>query len=435
MPVHQCPLCPLIFEHRSEAEWHLREEHRSRADEAAELRAELGSAERQLDWEYLGQLRSSKATPSVTLLMSTAPAATMTALDAARLRHLAEQARRRLPVEPDRDTPSGVVEDRLSETVAAAQSLATDRGMAILVNKYHLGIITLPFGPRDRHVVEGGFATRDFEYALRRYPRYRVLVLGRHPRVLEGHANQLSEPRTAPIARSTPTIRATAYLDPDTLLSGRVEATGSLPLVIVGNRRDLGRFHRHSRYASDVNVEVHRPRFHKADVPNLIATTLERVQQERQLRAVAELLHADIQSQAVWGLHAAWDAVLDHTADRLWVEHDYAIPGRTRPGVPGVETITERAEPGATDDLVDALLEKAAQNHVQTHLLDRHTLERSEPVAVRVPTHAYDPTLGSLSTSSRTGARANEPSFATASSNSPASSGMGRALKTYSREQ
>jgi len=391
MSVYHCPLCPLIFQYRTEVEWHLREEHRSRADEAADLRAELAAATRPLDWEHLSQLRSSTASPSVTLLLSTAPAATMTVLDIARLRQLAERARRCLAAEPYPHTANGVVEDRLSKAVSAAESQPTDRGIALLVNQHHLAIITLPFGPRDRHVVDRGFASRDLEYALRRYPRYRILVLGHHPRILEGHAHQLSEPAT-PSRKESPRVDppadANSYPDPDTLLSERVDSAGTLPLVVVGDHRNLDRFHRDSRYASNIIAEIPRPRFHKTNVPDLIANALDRIHHEQQSRAVAELLHSDMQSQIAWGVHAAWNALHNRTADRLWVEHDYAVPGRTTPGVYGIETITDPAEPGAIDDLVDALLTKAAQLDIETHLLDRHTLGRPEPVAVKIPVPA-----------------------------------------------
>lgn len=68
MSAYHCPLCPLIFQHRSEAEWHLREEHRSRVDEEAGLRTELAAAAAPLDWERLRILRASPGRPSVTLL-------------------------------------------------------------------------------------------------------------------------------------------------------------------------------------------------------------------------------------------------------------------------------------------------------------------------------------------------------------------------------
>lgn len=376
MSVYHCPLCPLIFQYRSEVEWHLREEHRSRADEAAELRSELADATRPLDWERLSHLRASHASPSVSLLLGTAPAATMTVLDVARLRQLAERARRRLSSEPHRDTAVSVVEHRLSKAVAAAESQPTDRGIAVMVNEHHLSIIALPFAPHDRQVVDGAFATRDLEYALRRYPRYRVLVLGHHPRVLEGHARQLIEPATSTSA------------DPDVMVSERIEATGMLPLVVVGDRRSVDRFRGQSRHAHNVVAGVAQHRFYKGNLTERIADVLEGIQHERQSRAVAELLHADMQSQIDWGVEAAWKAVHDRTADRLWVEHDYAVAGQVRPGTYGIETVTDPAEPGAIDDVVDALLTKATQLGIRTHLLDRHTLGRPQPVAVKVPVTA-----------------------------------------------
>ena len=43
MSVYHCPLCPLIFQFRSEVEWHLREEHRSSSDEESDLPRRVGS--------------------------------------------------------------------------------------------------------------------------------------------------------------------------------------------------------------------------------------------------------------------------------------------------------------------------------------------------------------------------------------------------------
>jgi hypothetical protein len=391
MTVYHCPRCPLIFEYRSEVEWHLREEHRSRPDEAADLRAELAAADRPLDWDRLSQLRSSKAAPSVTLLLSTAPGASMTVLDIARLRQQAERARRRLAGEPRGDSAVIDVEDRLAKTVSAAESQPTDRGLAVLVNRDDLAIVKLPFAPRDRAVVDRGFATRDLDYALRRHPRYRILVLGHHPRILEGHARQLSEPPTASTTaspRGVPPSDASTYPDPDRLLRERVDTTGSLPLVVVGDHRDLDGFRRRSRYAGDVTAEIRRSRFHRANLSDLVTEALERTHHEKQSRAVAELLHADLQSQIAWGIPAAWNAIHNRSADRLWVEHDYAVPGRTSPGVYGIETITDPAEPGAIDDVVDALITSAAEAGIDTHLLDRHTIGAIEPVAVKIPVPA-----------------------------------------------
>jgi hypothetical protein len=397
MSVYHCPLCPLIFNYRTEVEWHLREEHRSRSDEEADLRAELSSATEPLDWGRLRELRSSKGSPSVSLLISTAPAAAMTVLDIARLRQLADRARRRLPAEPGRDTPTSVVEHRLSHAVALAETLPTDRGVAVLVNPHHIAIHTLPFAPRDRHVVDAGFATRDLEYALRRHPRYRVLVLGHHPRILEGHGSQLASADDQPNTARPSTVDRSAAgpvsgcscAELDALLDRRVEQAGPLPLVIVGERRHLEDFPRHSRHAGQVIAQVVRPPLRRASPADLAVQAVERWLAEQQQQSVAELHDAARADRVVWGVEAAWGALHSRGADRLWAEHDFAVPGRTVPGVYGVETTTDPAEPGVTDDLVDALITQADRLGVPVTLLDRGVLAHPEPVAASIRASAF----------------------------------------------
>jgi hypothetical protein len=373
MSVFHCPLCPLIFQYRTEAESHLQEEHRSRAREDADWRDELQAASTPLDGDRLRALRASKAGPSVTLLLGTAPAATMTVLDIARLRQLAERARRRLSGEPGSRTDTNVVEHRLSKAVSAAESLSTDRGLAVLVNRRDLAVISLPFAPRDRQVIDEAFATRELEYALRRFPQYRILVLGQHPRVLEGRAGRLTQPTTEP----------RRHRDTDALLLERIDAAGPLPLIVIGDRRHLGQFRRKSRFTSDVIAEVPRPRLWKAAVDDVASQTLSRLHQEEQAHTVAELLHTELQGQVAWGIQAAWHAVTTRAADRLWVEHDFAVPGRVAPGRYGIETTNDPAEPGVFDDLVDTLLTKAAELGILVDLLEPGTLDRPEPIAVR----------------------------------------------------
>lgn len=284
MSVYHCPLCPLVFQYRTEVEWHLREEHRSRADEDADLRAELVAATAPLDWERLGALRASRGRPTVTLLLSTTPAATMSPLDIARLRQLAERARRRLSSEPDRQTPASVVEFRIAKAVSTAETLRTESGLAVLVSGHELAIFTLPFAPRDRQVVDDRFATRDLEYALRRYPHYRVLVLGRHPRVLEGRAQHLTEPSTNPSGtpRGVPDRISGGHEDPEAMLTHRAEAAGRLPLVLIGDHRHTHEFRRGSRHSADVIAEVARPRLKRVPVVDLAAAAVEGWLSERQ---------------------------------------------------------------------------------------------------------------------------------------------------------
>jgi hypothetical protein len=410
--VYYCPLCPLVFEHRSDVETHRREEHRARPDGAADLRDQITAATRTLDWDRLQQLRSARSRPSVTLMLSTVPALAMSVLDIARLRQLAERARRRLYSEPDRGTVTPTVEDRLAKAVAAAETLPTERGLAILVNHRELAVVRLPFAPRDRHIVDDVFASRDLEYSLRRYPRYRVLVLGRHPRLLEGRAHHFSEPLTAAstgTAGSISSYHITSLANAEALVRQQVTLAGPLPLVLVGDRGELDSFRR-TPYSGDVLTEVRARKLRRTNAGDLAAQAVERWQQDHQHAALTDLSAADSSHQVAWGIQPAWNALQMRTADRLWVEHDYAVPGRILPGTLGLETTSDPAEPGVIDDLVDALLTRAAQLGVPVDLLDQGALDRPEPVAVRIDPHGKL-AAGDLHQNRKPSRTATEPAF------------------------
>jgi hypothetical protein len=378
----------LIFQFRSEVEWHLREEHRSGSDEESHLRAELAAASGPLDRDRLHELRSSSDHPSVSLLLATTPASSMSVLDVARLRQLADRARRRLPAEPDHGTVVPVVEHRLARAVAAAEGSPTDRGLAVLVNPRHISIVTLPFEPRDRAVVDRGFATRDLEYTLQRYPAYRVVLLGHSPRILESHGRDLADvdsPQPAAAASRSGPVRQPRDSDQiDNQLDQHIETSGQRPLLVIGDRRRLSAFRAHSRHARSIVAEVHRARTRRLAVDQLARQGLAQWHRVQQAQVVAELHLAEACDDVAWGVLAAWRAVSDGNARRLWVEHDFAHPGRLVAGRDGVQLTSDPAEPGVIDDLVDALISKAHGKGMRVDLLDPGALGRQEPIAAQL---------------------------------------------------
>lgn len=400
MPVYYCPSCPLIFEYRGEVDHHLRTEHRSRAEDA-ELSAELKAAVKDLDEPALRALQADQSGLAVTLLLSTTPGPSMTNLDVARLRHLAARASRRLTLERSLSAPA--VDHRLARAVSLAEGTPAQEGVAVLASVQNLAIVTLPFAPRDRAVVDPSFATRDLEAVLQCYPRYRVLVLGKRPRLLEGRGRHLVEPAVEPAEPAAPApkgrhgghraprperwIARHAHLVAgcdlaERLLTLRVDAAGPLPLVVAGDHRWRRYFRQRSANAAAIVGEVDGSR-HRAspqDLASLAEPHLVRRRAEAQAGALSELQRADAAGIIRWGLEPAWLAVARHAAEQLWVEDDLSLPGR--PAGVAVERTNDPEEPGVVDDLVDDMIETAIKNGVAVHLLPAGSLSASEPLAV-----------------------------------------------------
>jgi hypothetical protein len=407
--VYHCPICPLIFEFRTEVEWHLRNEHRSRSAEDAELRVEIAAASGELTQDRLRVLQSSYSRPSVTLLMATTPSPTMSSLDVARLRHLAHLARRRLDCEAQTGTTTSV-EHRLARAVSAAEGTATDNGVAVLVNAHQLAIFALPFAPRDRAAIDSRFATRDLEYKLQHYPPYRVVVLGTSPRILEGSDRHLTDTAPNPVegralldddqrGLGRRSIRPERWLarrarhaagcaEAEHVLDRRLRATGTMPLIVVGDNRWRSEFHRHSGHVPQIIGEIDgsHTRASTAKLAELVQPTLAAHHLAEQAGQIAELQQADAHGTLTWGLANAWRALRDGSTDAVWIEHGYAQPGRRAPDSDSFETTDDSAQPGVVDDLVDDVIQLAAGRGVTVVFVDDGVLTRKkEPIAARIP--------------------------------------------------
>ena len=329
----------------------------------------------------------------MSLVLATTPASTMTGLDVARMRQLADQAARRLSAEPRTTRAAPVIQHRLSRAVAAAEATPTDHGLVIFVDQLQLAMFSLPFSPRDRVVVDPSFATRDLEYALVRYPTTRVIVLGRGARILEGRPGQWSEVETtrADAARAVP--GATGIPVVDRLIDQRIGANGGLPLIVIGSRRQRRAFHRTCRHADTIAAEAHRGLATTVSVQRLADEAVAGWNHEQRVRSVAALNLADSQGQVTWGLHPTWRAISEGTAEWVWVEHDFARSGRVVVGPDGIELSSDPVQPGVIDDLVDGLIVRAHQRGIPIEFLDAGTLARPEPIAakLRTPAPAEDP--------------------------------------------
>lgn len=416
MSVSHCPLCPLIFQFRSEVEYHLRNDHRSRADEELELRDELRAAQDDLTWERLTALHFSASEPSVSLLLHTTPAPAMTSVDAARLRHLADKARRRLTHEK-RGVDFATLEHRLAKAVVAAEEGRTNAGIAVLVSLKRIAIIRLPIKPVERVVVDPTFATRDLFDALQSSPPYRVAFLDTRPRIFEGGQHLLTEvsAKAAAIADTTPHPRGIGRADAgrsevwlqrhsrlqavlrmtDDALDERKAKTTRMPLIIVGSPRQVSLFHRRSRHKLDVIGDVRRLQSSPsaADLQRVVDPIVKSWQRQLAQEQASRFERAAGNCNLEWGVETAMSAVLLDQVEHLWVQRGYMLPARTLSGGT-LEIVNNPETPGINDDIVDDLIELAASKGIPTDIV-QIDLPNHVPsgVAVQLRSAASNPTL------------------------------------------
>lgn len=385
MAVFHCPLCPLAFANRTEVEWHLRSEHRSRAEEDWTLDKELASAWRALEPALMETLWAKSSFPAVTLLLATERAEVMTAADAARMDALAGLARRRLAGEL-RDIEVRSLQHRLDHAVDALRRAATAEGLALFVSMEQIVAVRLPFGPAERVVVDPTFATRDLVFALQRFPRHRVLVLAAGGfRLYEGSGAALAEvagsaARGVPHAPRRARLSALGrWLFPRPLLrsarsalAAAEQARGRLPYLVFGSARFVSAFRSGSGHggkigeASGVALSASTE-----ELARVAASFLEGWLSEAEALALTSLEKASHSGRVIWGLGSCWEAIRSYEVKALWVEESASVAARvdTEGHLYGLGGDPEAA--GMIDDVVDDLIEAALRKGADVHIVQR----------------------------------------------------------------
>ena len=341
MTTWHCPVCGLDFSFHSELDWHIREAHclKRTAGLAGQLEREAV-----LSWAKMRQLASADEHPSVSLLLSTTPAAVMNPADVAELHHLASTASRSFAAELTGQAQKRM-ELRLEEAVRAAESGPTDHGLAVFVGATETAVVPLPFSPRKRAVVNHIFASRELLEDLQEFPMFRALVL-RGPGfwLLEGQGELLSEVldwqvpnpslrRARHSAWTTGQRRRAAFAAADRAIGERVAIVGRLPLVVIGRKGLLTRFLRHSPHAASVVGEVLAwgSLQSRSSVAKLAGPQIAAWREKHSAQYLDALAEAD-RGPGGLGLGSVWDAVRAQNVARLWVERDYRSPGNSVDG-------------------------------------------------------------------------------------------------------
>jgi hypothetical protein len=349
----------------------------------------------------LDQLREPRGYPAVSLLCPLQRHRPGNSEDPVRLRHLAQEARRRLQHELGVRVSAGLVR-RVEEGIDSIDLGRPSEAVALYATPSETRVLMLPFAVPERVVVDDAFETRDLARGLAQHPQYRVLVLAEKPtRLLESDGTTMTEVRSAVFpmfiegARGDP-IPSGGYAPHSSRSESQHEqffrlvdhafrahtATNPLPLVIVGTKRDLAYFEQvtentawivgrlfgnHELTPLDELTRLTRP---------IIHTHLA----EQQAATVAELVDAIGAGRAVVGIKPVWQRGIEGRGRILLVEEDFEYPARV---------VDQRLEPAGAvdapeilDDAVDALIDIVIESGGRVVFVGPGSLGTHGPIAM-----------------------------------------------------
>jgi hypothetical protein len=311
-------------------------------------------------------LQSLRAYPSISLLVSTHPAATMHPEDLATLRTLAEQAHQRIAAESLPDVAPLL--QQLDSMVAEASQRPTGRALAMFVSAEHSSRVDLSIPVVDRCVIDPTFATRDLVRALHRTPRHAVLLLSAdQARLLHGSGSALAPaPGGAfPLRRRTGNRRGDQSEQPIEFLRRTDKALGTalrlhpMPLVLAAAEPTASSFRRGSRNTARLagTVKGNHLNTPTGELVELIGPVLQDYLRARGQEALDLLEQRASEGRVLRDIHTAWLAARWERPELLVVEEDYFFPARLDPDGDRLTPAPDVDHPDVVDDIVDELIE------------------------------------------------------------------------------
>lgn len=352
----------------------------------------------------LDRLRRHRADPSVSVLLTTSPAATLCASDVVRLHRLIDQAERRLAVEATPGQARGLT-SVLRELAVDVRRMPARRGLALFASERHVEVIHLPTAVGERVVVDPTFATRDLVGSLHATPRIRILVLSRsRTRLLEGDSFDMHEVTAEgfPIVGSRSSRdRASRFGrdrsdERDSFLIAHIRAAETavaarrveepLPLVVAGVSRQRAMFRARSTESATVIGEISGS--HERSTPSQLARLAEPVI-EAHLRhradaALARLDDGRRRGRTLAGVDAVWKAATEGRVGLLCVEEGFMLPARLTDDGRRLQPTASHEGVGILDDSIDELIELVLAGDAAVVLVEDGRLTAQQRVAALV---------------------------------------------------
>jgi hypothetical protein len=357
-----------------------------------------------LDEPVVAALQAVRDYPCASVLMSTAPANSLSSADAARLDRLVVAAGRRLRTEVAHH-PIEPVLARLARLSVDARSVATGRSVALFASFQHDALLTLPVDVVDRVVVDPTFATRDLVRALAVRPRFRVVVVSDTTvRLLEGAPGELVEIgiRVPALAASPAATRRAlgrrgrAVGDPHRRRGAtrlRYAATAvrtrhtadPLPLVVAGVTRQVAAW-TSAFGADDAVVGTIAGNHDTTPVGRLdvLATPVIDGYLRAERRAALTRLAATDPDRGAFGIDAVWSAAGAGRIELLCVEDGFVYPARPDHARNRLQPDDDLDRPEVLDDAIDEIIEMVRLGAGRVVTVDDGALDGCGRVAARL---------------------------------------------------
>jgi hypothetical protein len=358
-----------------------------------------------LDDSLVRRLQGARGYPSVSVLMTTMPGASLASKDIARLARLVDAAERRLAAEMPFAHADGVV-DRLRSIAVDARRHPAGRALALYASPYDSALVRVPVPVADRVVIDPTFATRDLVRALALRPRFRVLVVSeRAARILEGWTGQLGEvwrtnfaqSRSAAVERRDRArrfgrerndrrrTRAPAHVrEVAGALSVR-QGGEPLPLIVAGVTRQLASWQAMAGVGDAIvgTIAGSHDRTPIARLDVLAKPVLE--SHLRRIRRTAlDRLTAEDPARCAFGIQAVWAAAVTGRLRLLCVEDGFVFPARPVGSRGRLQPVKHAEGADVLDDAVDEVIELASLAGAEVVVVHDGALERCGHVAAVV---------------------------------------------------
>lgn len=349
-------------------------------------------------------LQQIRGYPALTITLPTHRTSPQNRQDPIRVKNLVKQAAERLLGEFNKRE----IEPVLLRLEKLAQSIdyrnALD-GLALFVNPDFSRVVYLPFGLKERIVVDDTFFTRDLVFALNRTPRYWTIVLSEKPtRLFEATREDLIEVQDGgfPITHAGPGgeeslpggfgVQKSAYRDEyhrkffrqiDAALKPFL-AEDPLPLAIVGVDRFLAFFGEVTGHKGFIlaTLQGSHDKTSPHELGKLVWPLVKAGLAEERQKVFAELETAIGERKFVSTVGEVWRLAHEGRGRLLLVEEDFHYPARVDESGSHLIPADDPDAPEVMDDAVDEIIELVLSKQGKVVFVDNGKLETHGRIAL-----------------------------------------------------